>query len=409
MSVPVPRERYLEKIAQFTDRPFIKVLTGIRRCGKSTIQRLLIERLRERGVPDDRICYINKESVEFDEITDYRQLDRYIESFWKKKRGKKYLFIDEVQEIEEWEKTVGSLFAAGTCDIVLTGSNARLLSSELATRLSGRHVEIPIYPLSFLEFLRFRACDPSSSAREEEFARYLRYGGMPAIHALELTDEPVYQYLNALFNTIFLRDIIARHAVKDLAQIELVARFLFDNCGNITTTKRIADYFKGQGAAISTNTVQNFLTYFQQAFLAHRVRRYDLKGLKHLEFYEKFYMGDIGLRHGFIGYRDKDIGGILENIVFLELLVRGYTVSVGKYDDREIDFIAEKQNKKMYVQVAYLLAAPETVEREFRALEKIDDNYPKMVLSLDKFFVPERKGILWKNLLDFLVEDERTI
>lgn len=213
-----------------------------------------------------------------------------------------------------------------------------------------------------------------------------------------------FQYLNALFNTIFLRDIIARHGVKDLSQIELIARFLFDNCGNITTSKRIADYLKGQGVAISSNTVQNFLTYFGQAFLAYRVRRYDLKGLKHLELYEKYYMGDVGLRHGFLGYRDKDLGGLLENVVFLELLARGFRVSVGRYAGQEIDFVAEKQSEKLYVQVTYLLATPKTVEREFGALERIDDNYPKLVVSLDRYFVPERKGILWKNLLDFLVE-----
>ncbi len=221
-------------------------------------------------------------------------------------------------------------------------------------------------------------------------------------------DEPVFQYLSGLFNTIFLRDIIARHTIRDVATIELIARFLFDNCGNITTAKRISDYMKSQRLNISSTTVQNYLSYFAQGYLVHRVRRFELKGLKHLEFYDKYFMGDVGLRHGFIGYREKDISGLLENIVYLELRQRGFEVSIGRIGGREIDFVAQKQKQVVYLQVAYLLADGATIEREFGALERIDDNYPKIVLSLDRHFPDERKGIRWENLIEFLARNSLT-
>ncbi len=403
MRPTIVREDYIRNIEKFIDKPFIKVITGIRRCGKSTILRMLRDRLIAKGVDKNNIIVINKESFEFDSIVDYKDLHNFVTAALSKVSGLKYLFVDEIQEIKQWEKAIASFFSDNEIDIVITGSNARLLSSELATLLSGRYVEIPIFPLTFKEFLLFRGCAIDSPERENEFDKFLRYGGMPAIHTLDLEDETVFQYLSALFNTIFLRDVIARHTIRDIAHIELVARFLFDNCGNITTVKRIADYFKGQNIAVSPTTVQNYLSYFEEAFLAQRVRRFDMKGLKHLEFYEKYYMGDIGLRHGLIGFRDKDISGLLENIVYLELKYRGYAVSVGRYDDKEIDFIAEKQNEKLFVQVSYLMSSPETIEREFGALEKIPSHYPKMVLSLDRHFPSDRNGITHKNLIQFLL------
>ena len=399
------RKHYVKKILPFVDKPVIKVITGLRRVGKSTFLQMLKDHLLKKGVSEKNILCINKESLEYDFIHDYQDLNKFVKNAFTSVQGKRYLFIDEVQEIKLWEKAVTSLFTEEKTDIYITGSNAHLLSSELATLLSGRYVSFPIYPLCFQEFLQFRNTTPQKADLNKEFSLFLQYGGLPGIHFLDFKEEVIYHYLNAIFNTILLKDVVTRHRIRDVSQLKNITRFVFDNCGQIVSSKRISDYLKSQKIRITVDTVQNYLHYLQNAFLISKTSRYDLKGKRHLEFYEKYYMGEIGMRHGFIGYRKDDISGLLENIVYLELLKRGYNVSIGKLEDKEIDFIAEKEKSRLYFQVAYLLASPETEIREFSPLERINDNYTKIVLSLDKDWGEERRGILRKNIIQFLLED----
>ncbi|HCM29155.1 MAG TPA: ATPase [Treponema sp.] len=398
----ISRPLYLSRIVPFLDKPLIKVLTGMRRVGKSSLVRLLIHYLLGKGTPESRIIYINKESMEWDFIRDDAELYRYVTGRIHDSPGKPYLFIDEVQEIANWERVVNSLLADDRADITITGSNAGLLSSELATLIAGRYVEVPVFPLSYREFLDFRGAAGNDSPAE--FRRYLRYGGLPGIHTLELIDEMVFPYLNALYNTIVLKDVVSRNRVQDPDQLDRIVRFIFDNAGNITTAKRIADFLKNQKISAGVDKVMHYLSCLEQAFLIRRVLRYDIKGLRHLELYEKYYSGDVGLRHGFLGYRDGDISGMLENVVYLELLRRGHRVSIGKLDDREIDFVAEKQDGRIYIQVCLTLESPETLEREFSALERIPDNHPKLVLSLDEYQRVKRGGIMHGNLRDWLTQ-----
>lgn len=400
------RKLYLDKISPFIDKPLIKVVSGLRRCGKSTFIKMVMERLAEKKVPPRNVVHINMELMEFEFITDHRELYRFVKGRLPAGGGRKYLFIDEVQEIPGWEKAVGSLLAEKLADIYLTGSNSRLLSSEFATLLTGRYVQIPMFTLGFKEFLQFRGRQ-AGEADEQEFELYLKYGGLPGIHDLTLADEVIFQYIDAIYSTIMLKDIVARYRIRDVFLLEKISAFVFDNCGSITSAKKIADYLKSQRLKCGVETVQNYIGYLQDAHLVHKARRFDLKGKRHLEFYEKYYPGDIGIRHGVLGYRQQDIAGLLESVVHLELLRRGYTVAVGKFDDLEVDFVAEKNGRVSYIQVAYLLATGETEEREFRPLAKIPDNYPKMVLSMDKVWGEERDGIIRKNLIDFLLEQDQ--
>ncbi len=400
----IERTSYLDKLKLYSGKPFIKVISGMRRAGKSILLRQYCEFLLKTGVDEQNILLINKESLEYDFIRNYQDLDSLIKQKSSEEPGLKHLLIDEIQEIDQWEKAINSFFSDGLYDITITGSNARMLSTELSTMLAGRYVEISVYPFSFKEFRQFRGLAHPGENITESFKLYLRYGGLPGIHSLPLTDEAVFPYLNAIFNTALLKDVVIRNKIRDVAQLERITRFIFSNCGNITSAKKIADYLKSQQTRISMETVQNYLHFLSQAFMIHKVRRYDLKGKKLLEYSEKYYPADAGLRYGIIGYSDDDISGILENIVFIELLNRGYTVSVGQIGSLEIDFIAEKQEEKMYVQVAYLLNTEKAIEREFGNLERISDNFPKMVLSMDEYWSKSKQGITRKNIIDFLIE-----
>lgn len=400
----IPRPSYTKRIAAFLNTPVIKVISGVRRAGKSTIIRLLVNELVSDGVPTENILLINMESLEFDGIQDYKDLHEYVHRHLPD-RGKSYLFIDEVQNVREWERAVSSILTNELADVTISGSNAQLLSSDLATRLTGRCVEIPVYPLRFSEFIRFQGIESGAPDVRQVWEKYLRYGGFPGIHYLSLEDEPVFIYLNSLYSTIVLKDVVNRHEIRKPAQLDMITRFLFDNCGSVTTSKRIADFLKAQKVSISVSRVQNYLSFLEQAYLVHRCRRYDLKGKRHLELYDKYYMTDIGIRHGLIGYRDRDISGLLENVVYLELRARGYTVSVGKFRDYKVDFVAEKQSDRLYVQVCYLLTTQDTIDREYGVLEQIPDNHPKLVLSLDPVKPLERSGIRWRNIVDFLLSD----
>lgn len=400
----IARPLYVRRIMQFMNTPLVKVITGVRRAGKSTLLKLLVDRLRSDGVTPANVLVIDMESLQFDALRTHRDLYNYVRRTLPG-TGRSYLFVDEVQNVPDWERAIGSILAEGIADITITGSNAQLMSSDLATRLTGRYVEIPVYPLRFLEFIRFQGIRPESSDVDGAWERYLRYGGFPGLHYLSLQDEPVFTYLNSLYNTIVLKDVVNRHNIREPAQLDLITRFLFDNCGNITTAKRIADFLKAQRLSVSVARVQDYLAFLEQAFLVYRCRRYDLKGKRHLELYDKFYMADVGVRHGLIGYRNADISGLLENVVYLDLRARGYSVNVGKLRETEIDFIAERHSERMYIQVAYLLASEETIDREYGALERIPDHYLKLVLSLDTVQPVARSGIRWRNLIDFLLTD----
>ncbi|MCX6249169.1 MAG: ATP-binding protein [Bacteroidetes bacterium] len=397
----IKRERYLKQITPFIGKPVIKVITGIRRCGKSTFLKMICNALSENGVPDENIILVNKDSLEFDFLTNYRELNKYVKKITKNIKGTIYLFIDEIQEIEGWEKAVSGFLADNTADLFITGSNSRLLSSELATYISGRYIEFKIYPLTFSEFLQFRQVKDSLNV-EQEFILFMKYGGFPGIHHMEYDDEVIEQYVSSIYNTILLKDVVAKNGVRDIALLERISKFTADNCGNITSSKKIADFLKSQKISGSVDTVQNYLNMLTNAYLFFKANRFDIKGKRLLEIHEKYYSGDIGLKHNLLGYKIGEIAGHLENIVYLELLSRGYKVNIGKYNDQEIDFVATKANELIYVQVAYMLHDQKTIDREFGVLGKINDNYPKVVLSMDKFHDSNRNGIQWFNLVEFL-------
>ncbi len=400
----INRERYIRQISPFIGKPVIKVITGIRRCGKSTFLKMISASLTNKSVAPDNIILINKDSLEFDFIRDYKDLNKYVKTQIKGKTGTKYLFIDEIQEIEGWEKAVAGFLADNVADIFITGSNSKMLSSELATHISGRYIEFKMYPLTFSEFLQFRQGKGTGNT-EQEFGLFMKYGGFPGIHHMEYDDEVIEQYVSSIYSTILLKDVVARNGIRDIALLEKIAKFTVDNCGNITSSKKIADFLKSQKTGGSVDTVQNYLSMLTAAFIFFKVNRFDIKGKKLLEIHEKYYSGDIGLKHVLLGYKTGDISGHLENIVYLELLSRGYKVEIGKYIEQEIDFVAVKGNDRIYIQVAYLLHDQKTIEREFRTLGKINDNYTKLVLSMDKLLDTDRAGIQWKNLIDYLTEE----
>ncbi|MBF0409828.1 MAG: ATP-binding protein [Candidatus Riflebacteria bacterium] len=399
------RKIYLEKISPFMQKPLVKVISGLRRSGKSTFMKILIENLKKKGVLQSNIIFISMELMEFEHLSDYKILYNYVKKKISRNKDIKYLFIDEVQEISGWEKAVNSIFAENLADIYLTGSNSRLFSSEFASLLTGRYIEIEMFPLGFAEFLQFRGKEISDDC-EKEFEFYLKYGGLPGIHYLQFEDEVVFQYINSIFNTILLKDIVSRFNIREVFLLEKITAYIFDNCGSISSSKKIADYLKSQHIKTGIETVMNYIHYLQDAYLVYKSGRFDLKGKKHLELYEKYYSSDIGIRHSVLGYKKNDISGILENVVYLELLRRGYTVCTGKCGTLEVDFIAEKNGKIIYIQVAYLLASKETEDREFKPLEKINDNYPKVVLSMDKLWGNNRNGILRMSIIDFLLSQE---
>ncbi|MFA5479752.1 MAG: ATP-binding protein [Candidatus Muiribacteriota bacterium] len=396
----IKRPFYLENIFKFVDKPIIKIITGMRRSGKSSILKMIIEEISVNN-PKIKVIYINKESLRFDFIKDYKDLYKYVSEKSKDSNFKYYIFIDEIQEISEWEKAVSSFLTDNTGDLFLTGSNAHLLSSELSTLITGRYIEINVLPLGFTEFLDFRKKNSKNINIDIEFENYLQYGGLPGIHHMEFEKEVIYQYLNSLFDSILLKDVISRNNIRNVSVLKSITKFIFDNCGNLTTAKNISDFLKSQRINITVDTVQNYLSYLEEAFLVFSAKRYDIKGKRYLEFFSKYYMGDIGLRNGFVGYRNEDISGLLENVVYLELIRCGYVVSIGKKEELEVDFIAEKNGIKVYIQVCYMLNTKEVIEREFSVLEQISDNYPKFVISMDKINKVNRNGVFTINLLDF--------
>jgi hypothetical protein len=397
----------MKQLLDFLDKPVIKVITGMRRSGKSVLLELTKQEICKRGAKESQIFSANFESLQFEELKNYKTLYQAIIEAAKTAKGKLYLFIDEIQEVESWEKVINSVRVDCDCDIYITGSNARLLSSELATLLSGRYIEIPVYPLSFSEYLEFAKSngDEVELSRDQHFSNFLRYGGLPGIHEMKWDDTALLRYLTDIFNSVLLKDVVKRNKIRDIDLLEKIVLYLMDNVGNTFSAKTISDFLKNQGRKLSTETVYTYIKALESAFLIYKVPRFDIKRKRLLETQEKYFVSDLGLRHATIGYRDNDIGGVLENVVFFELLRRGWSVNIGKQGSCEVDFVATKTDERLYVQVCYVLTEDNT-NREFNPLEAIDDNYEKIVLSSDSLISFNRNGIKQKNIIDFLLESK---
>lgn len=399
------RNDYIRDISPFIGKPVVKVITGMRRSGKSCLVRLLIEKLRHTGVPGAQIVYVDKEAYAFDAIRDYHDLAAYVTNARKATKGLLHVFVDEIQEIENWERIVADWSAKTDMDVYITGSNAHLLSGELATLLAGRYVEIPIYPLSFAEFRHFHK--RKSEETPKAFNQFIRYGGLPGLHAFGPLSETTFQpFVSGVYNTIMLKDVVKRHQVRNVTLLEQVSRFLFDNIGNLTNASRISAFLKHQKISVGVDTILNYMQWFADAHLTHRIRIYEIKGRRHLEVNEKHYVNDLGLRTAILGYHADDIGGMLENIVCLELKRRGYQLSVGRIGEHEIDFVAERHGHKQYIQVAYLLPTRKTLEREVTPLLAIQDNYPKLLLTLDQTMGNDYEGVQRLYLPAWLLQEE---
>lgn len=403
----IERNLYIEQIEKYSDSNLIKIITGIRRCGKSTILLLLRERFIAKGILTEQIIYINFESFKYAELKTAQNLYKYI-SEQIKSNQRYYILLDEIQEVVDWEKCINSLSVDYNADIYLTGSNSHLLSSELATFIAGRFVEIPIYTLSFNEFLDFKSLEQNvpEDTKVSYFNQYLRQGGFPIIHTNDFSEDSIYKIVYDIYSSIILRDTIQRYKIRDIELLERVIKYALDNIGNTFSGKNIADYFKSQQRKIDINTIYNYMYALEGAFIFYRVPRYDIKVKEILKTQEKFYLSDISLLFAATGYKDRLISGILENIVFLELKRRGYRVYIGKFDNNEVDFIAEKLNHRIYIQVAYKLESPKTVEREFTVLMNIKDNYPKYVVTMDEFWREHIEGIKHFYISNFLLSNE---
>lgn len=392
----IVRHKYLDNIRPYIGQQIIKVLTGQRRVGKSYILLQTIEEIKQLD-SSANFLYINKEDFSFDEIRTAEDLHNYV-LLHTKANVKNYVFIDEIQEIADFEKALRSLLLRSEYDLYCTGSNAHMLSGELATFLSGRYIEIPIYSLSYNEFLQFQQLEDTNDTLQ----KYLKYGGLPYLKHLALEDEIVFNYLKGVYNTVIYRDLIQRYEIRNTAFLENLVKFLADNTGQIFSAKKIGDYLKSQQIKMSVSQIINYLDYLASTFLIRKVKRMDVVGKKIFEIGEKFYFEDLGLRHTINGYRPNDMAKILENVVFEHLLFCGYDVKVGQISDLEIDFVCERGGEKQYVQVAYLLHDEKTVEREFGNLLKIKDNYPKLVVSMDEFSGNTYEGIEHIHLRKFL-------
>ncbi len=390
------RKIYQDRLEPFIGAPLIKVITGMRRTGKSVFLRQVSDILLDRG---ENPLLINMELMENHRFRDLGVLHEHITRL-----DPSAVIIDEVQDIENWEELAASLLAEGGMDIYLSGSNAGMLTSDLASKISGRYVQLRIYPLGLAEYIQFRGDD--AGHLEDVFQEYLRFGGMPGIHSMELKEEVIYQYLKSVLDTVVLNDVIIRNGVRNAALLESVLDFLADNIGSLYTGKSIADYLTSAGRKTTAGTVIEYVSFLVNAFALHHVKRFDLRGKRQLAYTGKAYLNDLSFRHAIFGYRGGAVSGFLENIVYMELLRRNYAVYVGSLADREVDFVAEKDGNTFYLQVAYLLASPETVEREFSALRTIPDNYPKMVLSMDRN-IPSRTGINQIYIPDFLIDPNK--
>lgn len=401
----IERPLYVDKIMAYVDTPFVKILTGVRRCGKSTILKMIMERLKtERNIPEDRIISCRFDSMEYEDMTAkqiYTLLKDQLSS-----TGRTYLFLDEVQEIKGWEKVVNSLASDFDVDLYITGSNSRMMSSEIATYLTGRYISFRIFTLSFGEYLMFKSKFANVGEPKAELANYVRLGGFPATHLQAYSQDEIYTIVRDIYNSTIFSDIVKRNQVRKIDQLERVVKYTFNNVGNTFSAKSIADYLKAERRSLDNETVYSYLEKLEKAYLLHRCSRYDLQGKEILKTQEKFYLADVALRYSVLGYNADSVASSLENIVYLELCRRGYTVNVGKTGDSEIDFVAVRQNEKIYVQVTQEINSEKTEKREYSHLLEIPDNYPKFVLTTDEFAGGNYEGIKTMHIADFLLSAE---
>ena len=401
----IDRPLYVDKIMAYVDTPFVKILTGVRRCGKSTILKMIMERLKtERNIPENRIISCRFDSMEYEDMT-----AKQIYTLLKEKLspvGKTYLFLDEVQEIKGWEKIVNSLASDFDVDLYITGSNSRMMSSEIATYLTGRYVSFRIFTLSFGEYLMFKSKFANVGEPKTELANYVRLGGFPATHLQAYSQDEIYTIVRDIYNSTIFSDIVKRNQVRKIDQLERVVKYTFSNVGNTFSAKSIADYLKSERRSLDNETVYSYVDKLEKAYLLHRCSRYDLQGKEILKTQEKFYLADVALRYSVLGYNADSVASSLENIVYLELCRRGYTVYVGKTSDGEIDFVAVRQNEKIYVQVTQEINSEKTEKREYNRLLEIPDNYPKFVLTTDEFAGGNYEGIKTMHIADFLLSAE---
>ena len=401
----IERPLYVDKIMAYVDTPFVKILTGVRRCGKSTILKMIMERLKtERNIPEDRIISCRFDSIEYEDMTAkqiYTLLKDQLSS-----TGRTYLFLDEVQEIKGWEKVVNSLASDFDVDLYITGSNSRMMSSEIATYLTGRYISFRIFTLSFGEYLMFKSKFANVGEPKAELANYVRLGGFPATHLQAYSQDEIYTIVRDIYNSTIFSDIVKRNQVRKIDQLERVVKYTFNNVGNTFSAKSIADYLKAERRSLDNETVYSYLEKLEKAYLLHRCSRYDLQGKEILKTQEKFYLADVALRYSVLGYNADSVASSLENIVYLELCRRGYTVNVGKTGDSEIDFVAVRQNEKIYVQVTQEINSEKTEKREYNRLLEIPDNYPKFVLTTDEFAGGNYEGIKTMHIADFLLSAE---
>ena len=398
----IKREIYMQRIRPFMNTDLIKVFTGIRRAGKSVMLELVKNELKESGISEENFLCINFEQFSNSQYLDVQSLYKKIVDFQKNTKGKIYLFFDEIQEVDGWEKCINSCRIDFDCDIYITGSNAKLLSGELATYLAGRYVEFVIYPFSFAEFFEMNRLKNPNVDKSTCFMQFLKTGGMPFLSNFPDDDSAKTQYLIDIYNSVVLKDVVKRNNIRDVDTLERIVAYAFSNIGHIFSATSLSKYFKSENRKISHDTILNYLKFCSEAFLFYKINRYDLEGKKIVTVNEKYYCADHGLREALFGKNIQNIDQVLENIVCLELLRRNYKVYVGKKGDLEIDFIAEKQGKKIYVQVAYLLANEETVKREFSVYNSVKDSYPKYVVSMDELDFSQN-GIIHKNIKDFLL------
>ena len=399
------RPMYVDKIMCYVDTPFVKILTGVRRCGKSTILKMIMEKLQtEKNVKASQIASYRFDSMEYEDMTSKQM---YTELKGRLIDGKKtYFFLDEVQEITGWEKVVNSLASDYDVDIYVTGSNSRMMSSEISTYLTGRYIAFHIYTLSFAEFLTFKSRYKAVSDPKAELTEYIRLGGFPATHLQYYLQDELYTIVKDIYNSTIFSDIVKRNQIRKIDQLERVVKYVFNNVGNTFSAKSISDYLKSEHRKIDNETVYSYLEKLEKAYLIHRCSRYDLQGKEILKTQEKFYLADTALRYSVLGYNSDSVASSLENVVYLELCRRGYAVHIGKTDGGEIDFVASRQNEKLYVQVTQMIRSESTEKREYDRLLSIRDNYPKYVLLTDDFAGGNYQGIKTMHIADFLLSNE---
>lgn len=399
------RAMYVDKIMAYADTPFVKILTGVRRCGKSTILKMIMQELEtKRNVLPERIVSYRFDSMEYEDMTAKQMFIELKQRI--SKDGRTYFFLDEMQEIKGWEKVVNSLASDYDVDIYITGSNSRMMSSEIATYLTGRYVSFRIYTLSFTEYLLFKSSYAEVDEPKKELVNFVRLGGFPATHLQKYTQDEVYTIVRDIYNSTIFSDIVKRNQVRKIDQLERVVKYAFNNVGNTFSAKSISDYLKSEKRKLDNETVYSYLEKLEKAYLLHRCSRYDLRGKEILKTQEKFYLADTSLRYSVLGYNSDTVASSLENVVYLELCRRGYDVQIGKTPDGEIDFVATKQNNKLYVQVTQEIKSEKTEKREYERLLEIRDNYPKYVLTTDDFSGGNYLGIKTMHIADFLLSQE---